>query len=77
MPSLMTSDQSRAYLMEIRGQDVGILVTDVRGYTFFASTRVAFPLDRQRFDSVPAARKALGELLNGQRIDLPCDSRRV
>lgn len=72
----MMSDQSRAYLIEIKGQDVGVLVTDVRGYTFFASARRAISLDRQHFTSLPAARKALGKLFDGPHIALSRDQRR-
>ena len=42
-------------IVEVDGEPVGVVVSDESGYTFIASSKRAFPMDRANFPSIERA----------------------
>jgi hypothetical protein len=53
----------RPIAIEVDGEPLGVVVRSDEGFRFLAVRFAAFPLDGRVFDSVEAARTAIGEAL--------------
>ena len=59
--------RTRAYVIEVCGRSVGIVVAEPRGYRVFASDRVFKSRDRRLFTDIGQAERADRSLI-GERI---------
>jgi hypothetical protein len=58
----------RPVAIEVDGEPLGVVVPADAGYRFLAVRLSAFPIDGQTFESIEAARQALGAAV---RTELP------
>ncbi|HEX4298998.1 MAG TPA: hypothetical protein VHZ56_13335 [Devosia sp.] len=54
----------RPVAIEIDGEPLGVVIPAAEGYRFLAVRFSAFPLDGRTFETVEAAREALGEAVH-------------
>ena len=59
----------RPVAIEVDGEPLGIVVPADAGYRFVAVRLSAFPIDGQTFESIEAARRALGEAVRAEIQD--------
>jgi hypothetical protein len=59
----------RPVAIEVDGEPLGIVVPADAGFRFLAVRLSAFPIDGQTFESVEAARRALGEAVRTELQD--------
>lgn len=57
---------TRPIAIEVDGEPLGVVVPSDEGYRFLAVRFAAFPLDGHVFDSVEAARTAVGAALQDE-----------
>jgi len=57
---------SDSYVIEVSSETAGIVVRDVRGYQFFASSQRFFALEGQTFRNAREAERAARRLVTGQ-----------
>jgi|GEM_PF-4992903 len=50
---------SQSFLVELNGDEVGLLMPVLGGFQFFASATEAFPVDQRKFATEAEARKAV------------------
>ncbi len=54
-------------IVEVDGEPVGVVVSDEAGYTFFAASKRAFPIDRASFSSIERAVREVQSRLGSPR----------
>jgi len=62
--TLSHSRQPRPVAIEVDGEPLGVVVPSEHGYRFLAVRLAAFALDGQIFETVDAARSALGDAVH-------------
>jgi hypothetical protein len=60
---------SNARIIEVEGEDAGIVVGDGHGFQFFAATRSYYALEGARFGSSSDAQKAISRFASQRRLD--------
>ncbi len=58
---------SNARIIEVEGEEAGIVVADDRGFQFFAALRPYYPLEGARFCSSSDAQKAVSRFASQRR----------
>ena len=56
----------RPVAIEVDGEPLGVVVPADAGFRFLAVRLSAFPLDGQTFESIEAARQAIGDAVRGE-----------
>jgi len=66
--TLSRSRQPRPVAIAVDGEPLGVVVPSEDGYRFLAVRLAAFVLDGQTFESVDAARSALGDVVRASEM---------
>jgi len=59
--------QPRPVAMEVDGEPLGVVIPSNEGFRFLAVRLGAFVLDGQTFETIEAAREALGEAIHAHK----------